>query len=283
MTAYTTNKKLAVQAGASNSGVWGAGGAAGDDLNTGVMGPLDSIVAGIATFTLSSTNVSLTFTPGGTGNVSQSFFRFTGTLLANIVVSPAAGDATTYFNGFYFFENLTTGAFTVTVTTAAGSVVLPQARRGTMFVDPVNGPRIVSMVGSTSADVLPAGTSTTFIQASAPTGWTQVVTNNNVAMRLVNTAGAGTGGSVAFSTLFGRTATDGYTLQIADMPSHNHTGTFLGVTIVSSNSGGGTPTYINNGSSTTPLTINNTGGSGAHSHNIDMRVQYVDVINATRN
>src|ERR1700680_5217513 len=104
--AFTTLKKLSAQAGGANSGVWGAGGTVGVDVNTGVIQPLDTIVAGISTFSVSSTNVTLVFTAGGGADVSNCCWRFTGTLTANITVSPAAGDATTYLNGFYFLENL---------------------------------------------------------------------------------------------------------------------------------------------------------------------------------
>jgi hypothetical protein len=298
---YTQFKKYSVQTFASNNNQWGAGGTTGDDLNTGCFSPIDYNMAGLSTFTLSNVNVSLTFTAGGGGDVSNCFYRFTGILTGNIVVQPAAGDATTYFNGFYFWENVTTGAFTVTVTTSAGSCVLPQGRRGCLFVDGTNGPRVVSMVGTstTNPDPVPAGTQMLFTQASAPTGWTQVTTQNDYSLRIVSGAGGGTGGSVAFSTLFARTATDGYTLLTADTPSHTHflinniNGTPSQNTSVTASNyinataiGGGTDYQygLQGSSSIATLGLTSaTGGGGSHAHNIDMRVLYINTIQATRN
>jgi len=42
---------------------------------------------------------------------------------------------------------------------------------------------------------VPPGTVMVFFQAAAPGGWTQVVSQNDSALRVVNTAGGGTGGS----------------------------------------------------------------------------------------
>jgi hypothetical protein len=75
----------------------------------------------------------------------------------------------------------------------------------------------------------PSGTVMLFYQASAPTGFTQVTTQNNKALRVVSGTGGGTGGSVDFTTAFsdksgslsGATV-GGTTLTTAQMPSHNH-------------------------------------------------------------
>lgn len=71
---------------------------------------------------------------------------------------------------------------------------------------------------------IPSGTRMLFYQAAAPTGWTKVTGIDNRALRVVDGTGGGTGGSVGFSTLFGRTATDAHTLTTAEMPGHTHTG-----------------------------------------------------------
>jgi hypothetical protein len=47
-----------------------------------------------------------------------------------------------------------------------------------------------------------SGTALLFYQAAAPTGWTQVTTQDNKALRVVSGTGGGTGGSVAFTTAF---------------------------------------------------------------------------------
>jgi hypothetical protein len=53
-----------------------------------------------------------------------------------------------------------------------------------------------------AAGDFPAGTVTLFVQPSAPAGWTQVNSQNNKVIRVVNGAGGGTGGSTPFTTVF---------------------------------------------------------------------------------
>lgn len=204
--AVTQYKKLAAPAYNTLNNAWGANGATGTDLNTGVMGPLDYMLGGISTFTNPSGAISLSFTAGGTGDVQQAMFRFTGTITADTTVTTAAGDATTYFNGVYTFSNTTSGSYTITLTTANGSVVLPQGRRGILYVNNVNSvaPFIVAIAGSTAADPIPGNGTTKmlFAMAAAPSGWTQVTSYNNYALRLVSGTGAGTGGSTGFTSVF---------------------------------------------------------------------------------
>ncbi len=279
--AFTTLKKLSAQAAASASGTWGAGGTTGVDLNTGVIGPLDTIVAGISTFSVSSSNVSLSFTAGGGGDISNCMLRFTGTLLASIVVSPAAGDATTYFNGFYFFENLTSGSFTITLTTGTGSVVLPQGRRGCLFIDGTNAPRITAIAGSATADPIPAGSVMPFYQNAAPAGWTIVSSQNNKALRVVSSAGGVAGGTTAFTSVFtsrtpaGTNSTGTASVTLPGDASYASTTFAVGALAVNNN---------NNGN----LSMNGRTLSGTTSAPtfvgtaMDFAVQYIDLILATR-
>jgi len=284
-----------VQAAGSNSGVWGAGGSSGDDLNTGVMGLIDTQLAGVVTNSVSSSNVTLSY-----ANVQNCMLRFTGTLLASINVSPDTGGspaASTYFNGFYFFENVTSGSFTITLVTNQGSVVLPQSRRGILFADQTNAPRIVAITGSTAADPIPVGTPMLFYSSAAPTGWTLSGLNNNYALRIVSSGGGVTGGSVGFATLFSRTGTDGHTLTSNEIPSHSHV-MFGPDTASSSNpltadtdfatmgldqSSFSTNYLMTKGNSPTRGRTNTTGGGVAHTHDIDMRVLYADFVICTKN
>lgn len=270
---FTVNKKLSVQSAGSNPGAWGAGGVAGNDLNTGVMGPVDTQLAGVSTFSVSSSNVSLAFS-----DVQNCIWRFTGTLTASIVVSPAAGDATTYLNGFYFWSNLTTGNFSITVTTANGSVVLPQGRQGLLFVSATAslGPALFAITDPAGAQPIPSGTVMLFYQNAAPTGWTISSALNDYALKIVSSGGGVTSGSVAYSTLFGRTAVDGYTLQIADIPPHTHS-----YFVVASGPSG--PTGFGNGVGPVGATTGSTGGGGSHTHGLDMRVLTASVILASKN
>lgn len=53
-----------------------------------------------------------------------------------------------------------------------------------------------------AAGDFPAGTITLFVQASAPSGWTQVNSQNNKVIRVVNGSGGGSGGSNPFTSVF---------------------------------------------------------------------------------
>jgi hypothetical protein len=132
---------------------------------------------------------------------------------------------------------------------------------------------------------VPAGAITNFANASAPTGWTQVTTYNNYAMRIVSGTGAGTGGSVGFTTAFASQAVSatigGYTLTTTDIPSHNHS-----VTLATPSGGtpiSATPAYSTNTNGTTSVNTGSSGGGGSHTHSftgtaINLAVQYVDNI-----
>jgi len=140
----------------------------------------------------------------------------------------------------------------------------------------------------------PAGTKMLFQQAAAPTGWTKDTTHNDKALRVV-TGTPSSGGTIAFSTFLARTATDTMSLSIANLPAHSH-----GINIRNTSDGdspangsasfadrvtssswythSGAATVVNNS-----LLIANTGSGTAHGHNIDCRIQYVDLIIATKN
>lgn len=141
----------------------------------------------------------------------------------------------------------------------------------------------------------PSGTSMLFQQTAAPTGWTKSTAHNDKALRVVSGA-VGAGGSVTFSTLFGRTATDGAALSIGQMPVHNHgvndpghnhsSSTYGGTTSVGTGVGVNPVPYgvspVSIGNAYTGISIQNAGSGETHTHNIDMRVSYVDVIIAIK-
>ena len=275
---YTTNKGFSVQSTGSNAGTWGSDSStptanASNALNEGAIQLLDQALGGVTSLSLTNVNVALTQLQTQNG-----MLRMSGTLTGNVVISPDVGVLMT---GFYCFENVTTGNFTVTLTNSGGSVVLPQTRRGIVWINSANGPRIIAIAGSTAADPIPVGTVMVFYQAAAPTGWTISSALNDYALKIVSSAGGVTSGSVAYSTLFGRTATDAHTLTTAQIPSHSHT-------TPNSNQGTdfaySTATYTNaNGLLIfTGLTTGLTGGGGSHTHNIDMRVRTASVILAAK-
>jgi hypothetical protein len=122
----------------------------------------------------------------------------------------------------------------------------------------------------------PAGTRMLFQQASAPPGWRKDTTHNDKTLRVVN-GSVGSGGSVAFSTLFGRTATDAHTLTVAEIPAHTHA-----ITVGFSTTSNNFVTGLGAAADSTRNTAADGGGGGAHGHGIDMRVLFVDVIVAEK-
>jgi len=144
--------------------------------------------------------------------------------------------------------------------------------------------------------IVPQSSVSIFYQANAPTGWTKSTTHNDKTLRVVSGDGGGSGGTSSFSTVFPNslrtvsapsvpmTGTVGNTtLTTPQLPSHSHpNGGFVGLTL-----GGGDVGYAAGWSRTSPST-GNAGGGAAHAHpwsgtasfsiDIDLRVQYIDVI-----
>lgn len=146
-----------------------------------------------------------------------------------------------------------------------------------------------------------SGTKLLFQQTAAPTGWTKDTSQNDKALRVVSGT-ASTGGSVAFSTAFASQAVSGTvgtsgatTLSSSQIPSHTHN---LNAPVVWSTYSGGNPPTLFAGTTSaansgTPGYWNQpdaTGGGGSHTHSggtftgtaINLAVQYVDVIIATK-
>ena len=140
----------------------------------------------------------------------------------------------------------------------------------------------------------PAGTAMLFVQTAAPTGWTKSTAHDNKALRLVSGA-VGSGGSAAFTTAFGTPAVSGSvslsgsvgatTLSVAQLASHNHSGTTRG------GFNGSNSSYQYHASSAT--STGSTGGNASHTHSFSgsgslssataaINVAYVDAIIAVK-
>lgn len=141
----------------------------------------------------------------------------------------------------------------------------------------------VDSAGTSTQIPFASGTRMVFVQATAPTGWTQDTTTNDRVLRTVSTAadGDGTAGSWAISGV----TVSGHALTVAEMPSHTHsvsgtTGTesvghthgFSGTT---STTGSHTHTYEHSAVSAGVVSGNSPGGTfvndttsaaGDHSH-----------------
>jgi hypothetical protein len=170
--------------------------------------------------------------------------------------------------------------------TAAGTTLSRTVEKSTNSNAAINLSGVAEVfITPSNKDFFDQGTAMLFQQTSAPTGWTKQTTHNDKALRVVSGT-AGSGGSSAFSTVFGKTATDAYTLALADMAAHAHAlapgGTHRVFDFDTSadhgTSGSNAAGLLNiNGMAT-----DSKGGGGSHSHGIDLRVQYVDLIIATK-
>jgi hypothetical protein len=180
-------------------------------------------------------------------------------------------------------------------TLTANNVILGNGTSNVQFVSPstngnvltANGTTWVSSTPSAGGTVIPAGTVILFYQAAAPTGFTQVTTQNNKALRVVSGTGGGTGGSVAFTTAFvsqavtGTVGTSGATtLSTSEIPSHTHSYSAPNSAPFGAQPACGSISNVN------AQTTGATGGGGSHTHTggsftgtaINLAVQYIDII-----
>jgi len=196
------------------------------------------------------------------------------------------------------------------ITAAAGNVALFADTSGKILIDggPAASGNVVGPASSVAdhvavfsgttgklikdSGVVPilfaAGTAMIFANAAAPVGWTKRTDVNNKALRVITgTTGGALAGSVAFSTLFGKTSTDSFTLDSSYMgpvytyiPGGNKAGSSSPpLSSISSSQFWGSGSDYEFAFSAPILSS----ASGyAHSHGIDMRVAYVDVIIATK-
>lgn len=122
--AVTSAKGYELQSTGSNSGTWGA------VLNTDVFQIVDNNLGGIVTKALTNANVTLS-----ASEAENLVVRLTGTISANILITNACV-------GFWYCENRTTGAFTITVTNGVGTPLeIPQGYCVAVIADTTNGCR----------------------------------------------------------------------------------------------------------------------------------------------
>lgn len=128
--------------------------------------------------------------------------------------------------------------------------------------------------------LIPPGTKMVFLQAAAPTGWTQDASLNDKVLRLVSGAGAGTGGDWLLTGV----TVAGHQLTVAEMPAHSHPLSFYAQP---PGTGGSRPTGAANSNWALISNTDLTGGDGAHTHpgldnTAGWRPAYVNVIAATK-
>ena len=124
---YTTRLRLEKQGDGENPNTWGT------KLNQSVIDLVDDAIAGYVTVSSNSADITLTTGNGSTDESRNSMIQVNGVLSQNIdVIIP--GQEKSYI-GF----NNTSGAYTVTFKTAAGSgISLPQGGTGVLVSDGVS-------------------------------------------------------------------------------------------------------------------------------------------------
>lgn len=146
---FTTNCDIELQGTGENSGTWGS------VLNLAAFTVIDTVLGGVQTLSLSSSNVTLSTTQGQNQTI-----KLTGTLTANVDVTfPAIGRT-------YYVVNSTTGAFDVTLKCAGGgdSFVIPQGSALYITLD------ATSVLVATLPGV-PIGVFVPYAGTSAPSRW----------------------------------------------------------------------------------------------------------------
>ena len=159
--------------------------------------------------------------------------------------------------------------------------------------------------------VLAQNTVSVFYQASAPTGWTKITTQDNKALRVVSGTGGGFGfggvsgaGGLPFTSLFSSTVNSvnvsfnttvpvsgtvgDTTLSLNQIPNHTHNSLTGGQAAASS----GGSNFLVSGTNATGAVNSPTGTGQSHNHpfsgsaninttgtaSLDLRLQYIDVI-----
>jgi hypothetical protein len=149
---------------AGDSGVWGG------YLNTLTFPTFDSALGGITTKTLTNSNVTLSAAESGTA-----ILRLAGTLTGNVVITTAC-------QGLTLVNNVTTGAFTITMQYTGGvgaTATIPQGYQSLVVTDATNGAFVLSTPlpanGSFSGTLAVTG-ATTLSNTLAVTGATTLST-----------------------------------------------------------------------------------------------------------
>ena len=257
---YSDRLKLELMETGANANVWGTN----TNNNLDVVdafgaGYLAKSVAGSADVTLTTANAD------PDAESSKKVIEFTGELTGDIKVFIPAVE-----NNYIFFNN-TTGSFTLTIAPtghAANGAAIVQGSHtiqyctGDTVVDLfANSLGTVSVKGNANvaSDVtvkangqlsatsftgsgsgldgvvtLDAGTQMVFLEASAPTGWTQNTASTlaNATLRVITSGTAGTGGADTFQTVFTSKSAAG-NATADDLSSLSTTGGSVGSTTIS--------------------------------------------------
>ena len=318
---YSDRLKLELQGTGENAGTWGDKTNNNlDVVDAFVAGYLSKDVGGSSNVTLTTANASAT--SEASNKVIELTGTLTGNITVFIPAKENNYFIYNNTSGSYSLSIAATGHGANSATIAQGAKTLVYCTSTAVkdiFGDDVSVTGNVSASyfigdGSSLTNIEPfaAGTKMLFQQTAAPTGWTKDTTHNNKALRVV-TGTASSGGSNTFSGVFNTAvaisgtsnnstvtisgSTAGHTLSLSEIPSHRHLegghvefGTGDSVSAGTRNEG--------NNSGARRYYTDYQGGGGSHSHsagtlagdnhshtytsNLDLNVQYVDLIIATK-
>lgn len=197
MTTTTTNRGYFIQGTGDNPNSWGA------DLNDN-FDTIDNNISALTTIATTGGTTTLT------GTQAESLvYNITGTLTSQAtIVFP-------FSHMFFLVINSTSGSFSVVLSASGGgqTVTIPGGAYNVYWSDGTN-----VFAFATQAPSVPSGSILSFLQSTAPTGWSQSSGYNDQVIRLVSgTGGGGTGGSWTFNF-----NADGAALSAAQIPPHTH-------------------------------------------------------------
>jgi hypothetical protein len=180
---------------------------------------IDSAVAGILALDVSgSSDVILTSISGQPDQARNARFVFSGVLTGNIKIFWPIS-----LTSVFSVLNATTGAFSLTLAVNNGSGAPDGAtvviRQGDTLALSSNGTDILP---NSATSEFASGTALVFPQASAPTAWTQDISKNDRVLRVVDTAGGGTGGTWTVGGLTTAVTVASHVLSVTELPSHTH-------------------------------------------------------------
>ncbi len=272
-----------------------AGSATGDSMN----GPLSVPSLKVGGVAFSVTNLMYYGTDVGTVNaleVNNSTFPapFAGMILAVKVLNTNTGSATLSINGgspYTIYQNAEALTGKELIVDNWALFGFDGSFWNVIGMAPGGNPNVNQQMYA-----FPPGTRMLFQQASVPPGWTQDTTvQNDSLLRMVNGTGGGVyAGTNGVSTvLHGNATSDGTAISVSQMPAHNHGVNDPGHDHYQTYSnisgsgfmatGSGAQDYIQSGStttsSTTGISIQDTGGGAAHTHTLStLNINTIDII-----
>jgi hypothetical protein len=202
---FSPSLRLELIGDGDQSGIWG------QTTNNNLGALVEQAITGVITINMIDANYTLTNFNGVVDEARNVVITLEGSLSAQRnVIAPLT-------EKLYTIRNATTGGFAIQIIGPSGTgVVIPNGMTATVYCDGTNflvgmngTPGNFTITGNATitgnltvngtSNIIPTGTRLPFAQAAAPTGFTQVTddTANNRMLRVVNSAGGGTGGSAS--------------------------------------------------------------------------------------